>query len=196
MTEFSRFNPNVPARSSAPRSSARFADSVPVDPERQLASLMQAEAENRKQREQSEFWRESLMKRMLREAGLRPTRQRLALASLLFGREDRHLTAEMIHDEAVQENLQVSLATVYNTLHQFASAGLVRTIGVEGTRLFFDTNPSVHNHFVVEGGDALFDVPEEDLVIRQLPPAPDGFTITGVDMIVRLRRVGGRADVP
>src|SRR5262249_2731190 len=62
----------------------------------------------------------------LRQAGLRPTRQRLCLARLLFEPGDRHVTAEQLHSEANAARVEVSLATVYNTLHQFTEAGLLR----------------------------------------------------------------------
>ena len=86
----------------------------------------------------------------LRRAGLRPTRQRLSLGWLLFGRGDRHLTAEMLYDEAMRAKVPVSLATVYNTLHQFTEAGLLRQLAVDGSKAYFDTNPSEHHHFFLE----------------------------------------------
>jgi Fur family transcriptional regulator, iron response regulator len=87
--------------------------------------------------------------KLLRRAGLRPTRQRVALAALLFGNGDRHVTAEILHEEAVKAGERVSLATVYNTLHQFERAGLLREIAIGGQRAYFDTNISNHNHFFV-----------------------------------------------
>src|SRR5258705_6114271 len=78
----------------------------------------------------------------LKHAGLRPTKQRIALGVLLFGGGDRHVTAEMLHDEAVRDAIPVSLATVYNTLHQFTEAGLLREVAIEGAKTFFDTNTS------------------------------------------------------
>ena len=93
---------------------------------------------------------ESTFRKLLRRAGLRPTRQRVALATLLFGNGDRHVTAEMLHEEAVRAGERVSLATVYNTLHQFKRAGLLREIAIGGQRAYFDTNTSNHNHFFVE----------------------------------------------
>ncbi len=81
----------------------------------------------------------------LRRAGLRPTRQRLSLGWLLFGRGDRHLTAEMLYDEAMRAKVPVSLATVYNTLHQFTEVGLLRQLALDGSKAYFDTNPSEHH---------------------------------------------------
>src|SRR5262245_42882106 len=87
---------------------------------------------------------------VLKRAGLRPTRMRIALGSLLFGSGDRHVTAEMLHMEAISSAIPVSLATVYNTLHQFTEAGLLREVAVEGSKTYFDTNTSDHHHFYFE----------------------------------------------
>ena len=95
----------------------------------------------------------------LRRSGLRPTRQRLSLGWLLFGRGDRHLTAEMLYDEAMRAKVPVSLATVYNTLHQFTEAGLLRQLALDGSKAYFDTNPSEHHHFFLEDEGQVLDMP-------------------------------------
>lgn len=125
---------------------------------------------------------------LLRRAGLRPTRQRLVLAAFLFAGGGRHVTAEMLHAEAVGASLQISLATVYNTLNQFTDAGLLRQIGVDGSKSFFDTNPTTHHHFYVDHEDRLLDVPEPGVEIDQLPQPLPGYEISRVDVIVHLRR--------
>src|ERR1700761_3175930 len=94
----------------------------------------------------------------LRGAGLRPTRQRVALARLLFSTGDRHVTAEHLHGEAQANAIRVSLATVYNTLHQFTSAGLLREVVVEPGRSYFDTNTTDHHHFFIESNGHLEDI--------------------------------------
>lgn len=124
----------------------------------------------------------------LRRAQLRPTRQRIALASLLFAKGDRHLTAEDLHEEARSARIPVSLATVYNTLHQFTSAGLLRIVAAEGSRTYFDTNVSDHHHFIVEGDNTVFDIEEGKVTVNNLPEPPEGMEIAHVDVIVRLRR--------
>ncbi len=124
----------------------------------------------------------------LRQAELRPTRQRIALASLLFAKGDRHLTAEDLHEEARSARIPVSLATVYNTLHQFTSAGLLRIVAAEGSRTFFDTNVSDHHHFIIEGDNTVFDIEEGKVTVNNLPEPPEGMEIGHVDVIVRLRR--------
>ena len=94
----------------------------------------------------------------VRDAGLRPTRQRVALAHLLFAKGDRHLSAEELHEEALAAGVPVSLATVYNALHQFTEAGLLRILAVEGSKTYFDTNTSDHHHFFIEGENKVFDI--------------------------------------
>ena len=122
----------------------------------------------------------------LRNASLRPTRQRLALAKLLFENGNRHTTAEMLHIEAQAAHIRVSLATVYNTLHQFTEAALLREVVVESGRTYFDTNISDHHHFFHEQSGELRDIPVGRLVIGPLPDPPPGQTLKRVDVILRV----------
>jgi Fur family iron response transcriptional regulator len=122
----------------------------------------------------------------LRASGLRPTRQRLLLASLLFGEQDRHVTAEELHAEAVAVGEQVSLATVYNTLHQFRSAGLLRELAIEGARTYFDTNVSNHSHFYLEREGRVIDIPGDTIDVSGVPEPPENLRISHIDVIVRL----------
>jgi Fur family iron response transcriptional regulator len=123
----------------------------------------------------------------LRDAGLRPTRQRLALAEILFGSGDRHVSAEALHREAVAARVPVSLATVYNALNQFTRAGLLREVAIEGDRSYFDTNTSNHFHYFLESEGRLIDIGTDDIEVKGLPPAPQGTEIGRIDVIVRLR---------
>ena len=118
----------------------------------------------------------------LRAAGLRPTRQRLALGKTLFEGPDRHVTAEQVHREVTG----VSLATVYNGLHQFAAAGLLRAVVIAPGRAFYDTNISDHHHIYDEDQDRLEDLPAQAVEISRLPDPPAGKRITQVDVVVRL----------
>lgn len=125
--------------------------------------------------------------RLLREAGLRPTRQRLMLGRLLFESGHRHVTAEALYGEAIAADMQLSLATVYNTLNQFTEAGLLRRIAADGVKSFFDTDTSVHPHFYLEGEDVLADI-EQELVFERIPEALPGHDIARLDIIVHIRR--------
>lgn len=123
----------------------------------------------------------------LRQAGLRPTRQRLALARLLFQHGDRHLTAEDLHAEAQAARVRVSLATVYNTLHQFTAAGLLRSVTAEGSKSYFDTNTVDHHHFYCEEDGRLVDIDGSGIRVAGLPPPPNGSKVERVEVIVRLK---------
>jgi Fur family iron response transcriptional regulator len=150
-----------------------------VDHERQLGLIFPADRNSLQARGYKE---------LLRRAGLRLTRQRLALGGLLFSKGNRHVKAETLHHEAVEAKISVSLATVYNTLHQFTRAGLLREIAMAGSTAFFDTNPSEHHHFFIEDEEAVIDIPRQAVVINDLPRPPADFEIARVDVVVRVRR--------
>jgi Fur family transcriptional regulator, iron response regulator len=122
----------------------------------------------------------------LRKAGLRPTRQRIALVRQAFAGGDRHFSAEALHAEAQAAGNDVSLATVYNTLHHFTEAGMLRILSVEGTKTWFDTNTSDHHHFFVESTNRIFDI-DGSVTVGNLPPVPEGMEIAHVDVVIRLR---------
>ena len=124
---------------------------------------------------------------LLRNAGLRPTRQRRALAQQLFSGNDRHVTAEQLHSESLGQGVSVSLATVYNTLHQFTSAGLLRELVVDAGRSYFDTNISAHHHLYFEDSGKLRDVSGDNIAIGELPALPEGAEISRIDIIIRVR---------
>jgi Fur family iron response transcriptional regulator len=128
----------------------------------------------------------------LRRVGLRPTRQRVSLGWLLFGKGDRHITAEMLFEEAMRARVPVSLATVYNTLHQFTEAGLLRQLAVDGSKAHFDTNTTDHHHFFVEDDEALVDLPGAAISVTEVPVPPEGYEVARVDVVVRLRRIPSR----
>ncbi len=126
---------------------------------------------------------------MLRQAGLRPTRQRMALAEILFARGNRHISAESLHDEAVARRVPVSLATIYNTLHQFTEAKLLREVAVDGSKTYFDTNTQDHHHFFVEDDNQVMDIPPGQMGVGRVPEPPPGYAISRIDVVVRLRRL-------
>jgi Fur family iron response transcriptional regulator len=125
---------------------------------------------------------------VLRMAGLRPTRQRVALAELLLGGVHRHVSAEDLHVEALAARVRVSLATVYNTLHQFQEAGLLREVAVDASRSYFDTDTSDHHHFYIEDEQRVIDIPPNSILIQGLPEPPKGMMVTHVDVVVRVRK--------
>ena len=133
----------------------------------------------------------SAVKARLRTTGLRPTRQRMALGWLLFAKGDRHVSAEMLYEEALRAREPLSLATVYNTLRQFSEAGLLRQVSVSGPKTFFDTNVSEHHHFYNEDDETVTDIPGSMIQVAGLPDAPEGMVISSVEVIVRLRSADG-----
>ena len=122
----------------------------------------------------------------LKRAGLRPTRQRVQLLRVLHDGGHRHLTAEQLRAEAQAAGLEVSLATIYNTLNQFTQSGLLREVVVEPGRSYFDTNTGDHHHFYFEAEGRLQDIPAEQIALSALPAAPDGKRVTRVDVVVRI----------
>lgn len=131
--------------------------------------------------------RRACLTAILRMAGMRPTRQRLDLADRLIGR-DRHVTAEELYVEAAAGGHELSLATVYNTLRQFQSSGLVRELAFEGMRSVFDTDTSRHHHFYLTEESRIIDIPADSLLVPDLPGVPDGYEVNRVEVVVRLRR--------
>lgn len=130
------------------------------------------------------------LREKLRGVGLRPTRQRTSLGWLLFAKGDRHVSAEILFEEAMKARVPVSLATVYNTLHQFTEAGLLRELAVDGAKTYFDTNPSDHHHFYIEGEDRMIDVPSHAIKVAELPTLPEGMEVSRIEVIVRLKPKG------
>lgn len=131
-------------------------------------------------------WRD--VNELMRAVGLRLTKQRTALAWLLFGKGERHITAEMLYEESVKATIPVSLATIYNTVNQLADLGLLRRVSVDGAKTYYDTNVSNHHHFYLEGSHELVDIPNAELCIGAMPDIPDGYDIARIDMVIRLRR--------
>jgi len=127
------------------------------------------------------------MSAQLRDAGLRPTRQRVDLGRILFAKGNRHVSVEDLHAEAAAAGVRVSLATVYNALHRFTEAGLLHEVALDNGRTYFDTNISDHHHFFVEGEGRLIDV-VADIGVDRLPKPPAGMEITSVELMVRVRR--------
>lgn len=148
---------------------------------------MNTELEHRREAGTNEPSRRACLNAILRMSGIRPTRQRLDLADRLIGR-DRHVTAEALYLEASNAGQEMSLATVYNTLRQFQSSGLVRELAFEGVRSVFDTDTSHHHHFYLAEEARIIDIPPDHLAVSDLPGVPAGYEIDRVEVVVRLRR--------
>lgn len=112
----------------------------------------------------------------------------MVLGGLLFGKGDRHVTAEQLHVEVAALGEHVSLATVYNTLHQFKRAGLLRELAIEGSKAYFDTNTSNHSHFLLESSGELMDIAGDTIQVSGVPKPPEGMRVTHVDVVVRLAK--------
>lgn len=123
----------------------------------------------------------------LRLAGLRPTRQRVAIATLLLDGRNRHVSADSLTEEITAAGLQVSGGTVYNTLNQFTDAGLLRRVMVHNEYSLFDTNTDHHHHFYEASKDQLVDIPNDDVILAKLPQAPDGHKIKAVDVVIHIQ---------
>lgn len=130
---------------------------------------------------------ETSLSEKLRKVNLRPTKQRLALAELLFAKGDRHVSAENLYEEARLAGIAVSLATIYNTLHQFTDSGLLRAIAIDSSKTYFDTNTGNHHHFFIEGTNEVVDMPDGFVRVENLPTPPEGMEISRVDVVVRIR---------
>jgi Fur family transcriptional regulator, iron response regulator len=128
------------------------------------------------------------IKDKLRNVGLRPTRTRVALSHLLFAQGNRHVSAEMLFEEAGRANVPVSLATVYNTLHEFTKVGFLRQVAIDSSRSYFDTNNTEHHHYYLEDRHELMDIPPAEVAVGEVPVPPAGYEIVRVDVVVRLRR--------
>lgn len=158
---------------------------VPETNPRALPEPRPGEADASMQRQGCPFHE---VRQRLRRVGLRPTRQRISLGWVLFAKGDRHVSAELLYEEAMRERIPVSLATIYNTLRQFTDAGLLRELAIEGSKTYFDTSCHDHHHFVIEGENRVIDIPAREIDISSLPTPPEGYEIAHVDVVVRLRK--------
>jgi Fur family iron response transcriptional regulator len=130
---------------------------------------------------------QTLLEDRLRLAGLRPTRQRVAIARLLLDGRHRHVSAESLSAEIRESSIQMADGTVYNTLNQFTDAGLLRRVTVHNEYSLFDTNVEHHHHFYDSGADCLIDIPADHVVLDRLPDAPDGHEIQSIDVTINIR---------
>ncbi len=125
---------------------------------------------------------------LLRDAGLRPTTQRIMLARLLFDGEDKHVTAEQLFEWSKRFGQKpLALATIYNTLNQFTDAGLLKEVMVEAGKSYFDTNTSDHHHVHCVMNGTLHDVTLDTRSVKEQLALPDGYDIEQIQVIVRVK---------
>lgn len=133
---------------------------------------------------------ETDIRSLLKKAGLRSTRQRIALGNLLFQGGHRHITADDLHTAMIRAGVPLSLATVYNALNQFTSAGLLRKINIAGEQAYYDTDPQSHQHFYIEAEQKIINIPAGTIHFKELPAPPEGYAISNIEVIIQLRRIG------
>ena len=126
------------------------------------------------------------VKELLRSCDLRPTDQRLMVGKLLFDGIDKHVSAESIYRDLKKRNEKISLATVYNILHDFSNKKLLEKVIIDPEKIYFDTNTSSHYHFYYDDKKTLTDIPKENIVINSLPEAPKGKSIKNIEIIIHL----------
>jgi len=125
----------------------------------------------------------------LRSSGLRPTKQRVEIAKFLFEREKTfHFTVESLNKLLTKKSdIQIALATIYNTVHAFKAAGHLSEVEVRGNKSYFDTNVSNHHHFYDSETAELIDIDANDIVIQKIPKAPNGKKIKNVEVFINLK---------
>ena len=129
---------------------------------------------------------EAVLTERLREAGLLPTRQRVAIAALLLDGRHRHVSADSLAREIRQTGAHMAGGTIYNTLNQFTEAGLLRRVTIHNEHSVFDTNTQHHHHFYDAEQDRLIDIPADEVLLASLPGAPEGHDIKAVDVLIHI----------
>jgi len=124
----------------------------------------------------------------LRNAGLRPTNQRIIIADLLFNGSNRHFTAENLLDEINLSGNKMSIATVYNCLKRFKNVGLINQVESVKDTAIFDTNMDFHHHFLDEETGELTDIKNNEIHLLKLPEIPKGYINSGVDIIIKIKK--------
>ena len=118
--------------------------------------------------------------------GIRPTKQRMILAKLLFEKGDRHISAEELYEEVKKDNRKISLATIYNSLKQFRKIGLLKELVVDQNKSIYCTNHDKHYHLYIEDEGKLIDIPQENIDLN-IPEIPACLKLHNIDIIIRVR---------
>jgi len=122
----------------------------------------------------------------LKKNNIRPTKQRIILAKLLFEKGRRHISAEDLYDEVKKDDRKISLATIYNTLKQFSNIGLIREIVVDQNKSLYCTSNESHYHLYIENEGKIVDIPTKNIDLN-IPSMPACLKLHNIDVIVRVR---------
>ena len=122
----------------------------------------------------------------IESSGIRPTKQRRVLAKILFEKGNRHVSADELFHDVKKEDRKISMATVYNTLKQFTSLGLVREVVVDQNKSLYCTNHKSHYHLYIEDEDKIVDIPTKNIDLN-IPSIPACLQLHNIDVIVRIR---------
>ena len=129
----------------------------------------------------------SIAIKKIEKSGIRPTKQRRILARILFEKGNRHISAENLYDEVKKEDRKISMATIYNTLKQFSSFGLLKEIVVDQNKSMYCNNKEPHYHLYVEDEAKIIDIPNSNIDLSNIPEIPACLNLHNIDIIVRIR---------
>ena len=129
----------------------------------------------------------------IESSGIRPTKQRRVLAKILFEKGNRHLSADELFHDVKKEDRKISMATVYNTLKQFTSLGLVREVVVDQNKSLYCTNHKSHYHLYIEDEGKIVDIPTKNIDLN-IPSIPACLQLHNIDVIVRIRTLKDKKD--
>ena len=124
----------------------------------------------------------------LKKFGIKITKQRMEIASILFDGEFKHFSADDLYNLTEKKNLQISLATIYNTLKEFSNLGLIKEIIIDPNRIWYDTCVKNHYHFYNSATNKLIDIPEAQIKVSKLPSIPKGHKIEQMNVVIHLQR--------
>ncbi len=122
----------------------------------------------------------------LKENGITPTKQRVELAEIIF-RENQHFTTADLIDTASKAGLEISQATIYNTLYLFEKKNILKTIDLQNDCKFYDTNLSPHHHIYNTSTNLLTDIREEEINFSKLPNLPKSLVIEKTEVLIKVK---------
>ena len=126
----------------------------------------------------------------LRSSNLRPTKQRLKICQFLFDKKETfHFTVETLNKKINKNrDTKISLATIYNTVEAFTSAGYLKEILTSKNKSYYDTNITSHHHFYDEGSKELTDIHHSQIRLSKVPVPPKGKKIKNLEVVIRIQK--------